>query len=965
MNWFGKFMIFLAIVVIAVTCGMTVYYLSRVNEVITLNESVVNTNKGEQFTITVERKDAQEGTTVDVVIGDQEVLELTNKESKEDGSVVFTFSALMAGSTTLTLNTSKEDFNNQNCTVYIGDGTESNPYFVTNATDLTKIGTEAYSLNANYKLVADIDLGAYKRWAPIAMGSAFAGVFDGDGHTIYNLTIMDYQADEQGVPAEGFPAEDFEIAEAGLFAETAKTALIKNLNFSHAGITGKDSDNLGVVVGTNRGTLEMINVMDSAIYTETGSVGGIAGSNQGRISRVSYVGTISGNSLMGGIVATNHNGTIINAYTKGIMMPLSDTATMAGIANRVYADNNAKSYVINTYSVMTVAQQDDSSLLSDKMGMIIYTNTNPNGTTILNDLVGENRVYGNYYSTTQGFTAISGQDDFMQRYFAMSSDFMTSMPTEADITEAVRSQDAIVEVDDEVTKAPYITYYGNSLPTSWDFENVWMIDSHVNGGLPVLRTNDQDAQVVADMIYDVDPSAQVVITNEAQLRNIKANLAGTYVINNNIELTTPWEPIGTAENPFTGKIIVNSVEGVYYTISNVVIENVDANAGFFGVIGRDAQVVGLTLNNVTVDAAIALNEVSKTGAIAGTNNGLVQDCAVIGDSKINVVTSSGIIGSVVGVNSNSATLRNVESNATINIENDTTACVGGIVGYNYGKVVDAKFDGNITANAETQHNVGGIAGVTEGLIDGAYTNAVIDLGNTNQNTRAGGIVCYVNYGGSVVNSGSNSKINAYNAGGIACAIDSEANSTLAITSSFSTNAISGTNVAGIVVDFEKGTVTNVYTTAELTGSEMAGLAKRFAKNATIKTSFVNVTFVGDGYKHLDTCTDYLNVTSKDVFDWFGLVFDTMTNRQDGIKSRRNGGIMTDCVFNSSNGGSLQKEQQGNPFGPAIKSTSKSLNAEECANAENFINKGFDSTVWSFGGAYPILNIDIEQVSKTA
>ena len=90
MNWFGKFMIFLAIAVVAVTCGMTVYYLAKVNEVITLEQSVVNTNKGEQFTVTVTREDAQADTKIEMIIGDANVLELSNTEKKNDGSVVLT-----------------------------------------------------------------------------------------------------------------------------------------------------------------------------------------------------------------------------------------------------------------------------------------------------------------------------------------------------------------------------------------------------------------------------------------------------------------------------------------------------------------------------------------------------------------------------------------------------------------------------------------------------------------------------------------------------------------------------------------------------------------------------------------------------------------------------------------------------------------------------------------------------------
>ncbi|MBR7091235.1 MAG: hypothetical protein IKC79_02140 [Clostridia bacterium] len=964
MNWFGKFMIFLAIAVVAVTCGMTVYYLARVNEVITLNESVVNANKGEQFTVTVERKDAQEDTKIEMVIGDTNVVALANTENMENGSVVFTFDALTAGSTSLTLNSSKEEYNNQNCTVYIGDGTQENPYFVRNAEDLTKIGTvEGYALDANYKLVSDIDLGAYKCWTPIGWNvGAFDGTMDGAGYTIYNLTIMQYQTNEDGTPAEGFPEADLDIAFAGLFGGIGKTGVVENLNFSHAGIY--DGMLAGVVAGENQGTIKMVSVTDSTV-TQVSEyefvqmyAGGIVGCNSGRIDRVSFVGTLSGDYVLGGIAALNERGTIINSYTKGVMIPTKDTAEMAGIAARVAGDTVAKSYIINTYSVMTVAQQEDGTFLSDKMGMILNTNYNPNGTSFLIDQLGENRIYGNYYVSEQGFKGIYNTDDYMQRYFVMSSvmDLMSNMPTEADVAEAIRSQGAIATEQDEVTKAPYITYYGNSEPTSWNFDNVWMIDRNVNGGLPTLRTAEQEAEVVVDMIYDVDPGSKILVTNEAQLRNIGYNLEGNYLINADIVLTSPWTPVGTEENPFNGKITVAKNGENYYTISNLVIDSKYADAGFFGVIGKDAQIVGLNIVNAEVEGGNGAT--GATGVIAGKNFGLLQDCAVTGTSVINANANATMIGGIVG--SNRGNIRDVVSTVNVNLNTGTTAYTGGIVGQNYAVINGAEYYGSIIVADEYKnsiHYAGGIAGATYAQIADAYAEANIDLGNVNADTMAGGIVAVINHDGQVKASGSNSVINAYNAGGIAGQINTAQSAKLAVTSSFSSNKVSGTNVAGIVVEFKQGKVTNVSTTVTLLGSEMAGLAKSFEKNATIETSFVNVKFEGDGHKHLDTCTKYLHTEAGGEI-MFGRAVGTLLSKlsfdalkdsmQAEVMAQRCGGIMTNCVFNTTNGGSLQAEQGFTPLAPAIKTTSEGVTTEGCADAAIFISKGFDTDVWTFG-----------------
>ena len=960
MNWFGKFMIFLAIAVVAVTCGMTVYYLAKVNEVITLEQSVVNTNKGEQFTVTVTREDAQADTKIEMIIGDANVLELSNTEKKNDGSVVFTFDAINGGSTTLTLNTSKEDYNYQNCTVYVGDGSVANPYFITSGEDMDKIGSANYALDANYKLANDIDLGMYKRWEPIANGSEFTGTFDGAGYTIYNLTIMDYQLDEYGRPATGFPEMDFDIDNAGLFAMLGETAMVKNLNMSNASVTTQ-STHMGVVAGGNKGTIELVNVKDSVVGNISAVVGGVVGATDGRLSRVSFDGTINAGVWSGGIAAVNA-GTIINAYAKGVMIPQTEASKMGGIVcyllgSAMYTDT--KAYVINTYSVMSVAQQEDETYLSDKMGMVVFGNSNPNGTNILNDLVGENRVYGNYYSTTQGFSGIYGLDDFNQKYFTMavSLEQMKNAPTEESVAVAVNSQNAIVEVTDVVANIPYITYYGNSEPVSWDFEKVWMIDSNINGGLPVLRTINDNAQAVADMVYDIDPTAQIVITNEAQLRNMSANLNGNYLINNDITLTAPWKPLGTKENPFTGKVSVANNGERNYVINNVVVDEFCDHVGFFGVLGGEAQIVGLTLNNISMK-----NGWRSTGGIAAENYGLIQDCAVLGASEI-LVVSNGQIGGIAGDNYNQ--ISNVKSTVNIILSTGTTVYSGGIVGWNDAKVNGAEFNGSIVLTDDyigCIQYAGGIAGVTCGEIRDAFSKGSINLGNAEMHTKGAGIVSIINQNGKIINCGSAMDINAYNAGGIVGQVNVDDKNSVAISASYSTGKLSGTNVAGIVVEFKQGVVENVLTTAELLGSKMSGLVHQFDKNATIETSFVNVTFVGDGNKYLDTATDYLN-SNADLGNKIGRFFRSWVQDDYNkvIMDKRCGGIMTNCIFNTSNGGELQKEKQGGLVkwfkGEAlIKSTSKALTIEQCTDASHFTSKGFSTSVWNFGGDYPTLNL---------
>ena len=68
---------------------------------------------------------------------------------------------------------------------------------IANAADLQKIGNdEAYPLNGNYVLTADIDLAHIEDWIPIGALSVsdgsprnFNGVLNGNGYSIKNLKI--------------------------------------------------------------------------------------------------------------------------------------------------------------------------------------------------------------------------------------------------------------------------------------------------------------------------------------------------------------------------------------------------------------------------------------------------------------------------------------------------------------------------------------------------------------------------------------------------------------------------------------------------------------------------------------------------------------------------------------------------------------------------------------------------------
>ncbi len=128
-------------------------------------------------------------------------------------------------------------------------------------------------------LIADIDLSGYSSgsgWDPIGTsGSAFTGVFDGNGHTISNLTINDSTNSYKG-----------------FFGYTSGAA-IKNITLTDVSVSGKQY------------------------------VGGLAGqSTGGTISNCSVAGTVKGNStnIVGGLVGSASNVSITDCYTSGTVI---------------------------------------------------------------------------------------------------------------------------------------------------------------------------------------------------------------------------------------------------------------------------------------------------------------------------------------------------------------------------------------------------------------------------------------------------------------------------------------------------------------------------------------------------------------------------------------------------------------------------------------------------------------------
>ncbi|HIH95609.1 TPA: hypothetical protein HA338_16920, partial [Methanosarcina acetivorans] len=148
-----------------------------------------------------------------------------------------------------------------------GNGTEESPYRITTAEQLDRV---RYYLDKHFVLIADIDLSGYENWTPIGTFDenifendghsdiAFSGTFDGNGHTVSNLT-----------------ATHQDLVGVGLFSVASSDAVIKNLTVENASVTGYMS--AAGIIGLNCGLVENLALKGENAISGINCIGGIIG----------------------------------------------------------------------------------------------------------------------------------------------------------------------------------------------------------------------------------------------------------------------------------------------------------------------------------------------------------------------------------------------------------------------------------------------------------------------------------------------------------------------------------------------------------------------------------------------------------------------------------------------------------------------------------------------------------------
>ncbi len=217
-----------------------------------------------------------------------------------------------------------------------GNGTESNPYQISNVTHLQNM--ELY-LDAHYILINDIDASETVDWNygagfdPVGDDpNAFTGCLDGQNYTITDLYI-------------NRPSTDY----VGLFGGL-DIGRVKNVGLENADVSG--GDYVGGLVGVVGGGFGMLNVNNSYATGDVSGgeyVGGLVGFvTIGTVSNSYATGDVSGeNDGVGGLVGANFHGTVSNSYATG---DVSGDQFVAGLVGLNFYGTVSNSYATGDVS---------------------------------------------------------------------------------------------------------------------------------------------------------------------------------------------------------------------------------------------------------------------------------------------------------------------------------------------------------------------------------------------------------------------------------------------------------------------------------------------------------------------------------------------------------------------------------------------------------------------------------------
>lgn len=681
-----------------------------------------------------------------------------------------------------------------------GKGTEKKPYMINTSAQLMRFA-KSVDEGTNYKgqyikLGADIELSKDENFNPIGeengtAGKIFAGVFDGEGHTIKGLTI------NQTVTVEEAPTVTVSSA-WGLFSILDNTAVVKNLKMQDTQInivngmnSTKGQTLAGAIAGdsikaasnsenVSSARIDSCTVIDSKIsVTASAAVlnwsAGIIGraANAVMITNCYSSGEIvseskggSQSAYAGGIAGTTGNGVVIsNCASAGTILASSPKSTnFGGMAGGIAGMNAGMIYNVYSSADITIGNAGTSG--KQWIGTIAGQSTvsgMQKGTTgdYSYKEEGPYRAFGYYASevslkeiiyegeTVKSENVISsaqamGHNTGNKNYDAV---FTAEAKTKAEMTE-----DEFAEVLNKNIKST-LTYLANYKAPELKLREWKTSDGRVIPMGEVWVDGEIDTSIFASG-DGTKETPFVIHTKEQFVRfasslNSKIDYKNIFIeLGEDIDISDmEWTPIGGSDYAFDGVF-----DGKGHTIAGMTIgsknspKEIDGQnelyVGLFGIINEHARIRNVILSDVEVYthspvSAYVGGLVGRTHSEAsGREGSQIDSCVVKGTVSHTADKGNQFAGGIIGYQYKGALINtSYEGKVSCVVKSGDLAEAGGLVALNNrGLVANCFANADIYGSGDRNNGNEGMA-VVSNLVAVQAGSLVHSFGAGNTTTK--------------------------------------------------------------------------------------------------------------------------------------------------------------------------------------------------------------------------------------
>ncbi|MPZ41073.1 MAG: S8 family serine peptidase, partial [Rhizobiales bacterium] len=578
--------------------------------------------------------------------------------------------------------------------VFVAQPSQLTAYMLVNtAADLQQLGTSA-PLDEAYALGRDIDASGLENFKPIGNHySHFKGVFDGQGHTISNLTIAPKQS----------------VWNIGLFGVTAIGSEIRNLNLTNVSVTANPNVSegyqyVGTVVGQNAGKLT--NVTAQGTVNGAGIDGVIAGGLVGMVS-----GTITQSSAAVNVTVSDATE---NLNYAGGLAGRNDNAGVA-LIDQSHATGDVTGGA-HSFVGGLVGENLGSITASMASGTVNSTATGANFSSAVGGLVGVNKGLVSGSHATGSASGVGASDGF----FAAIVGGLVGLNNEggeivnSHATGAVSGTNQVqlgglvggnfgAIIDSYATGD--VTGHGPGTIGGLVGTNFWgatITDSQAFGNV---------AATVIAMGYDYSAAGGLVGENLGIITSSSATpVAATTSCTITASFSCATGNVSSATGGSAGGLVGanHSLIDNTFATGNVTGGNGVNDGGMTSLGGLVGWNSGVILNSLARTGTIGseTSQFTAAGGLVGDNFGSIANSGAFGNV---VVGEDSVAGGFAGFNVGQIALSYARGTATAG----NGSSVGGFVGFNVGEINQAYAVGSVAGGANSY--VGGFVGINLGL----------------------------------------------------------------------------------------------------------------------------------------------------------------------------------------------------------------------------------------------------------